>query len=229
MRPYLPAPNPGQIAIEAAPGADPKAQLLAANKWDQGLVWFGFPASETSVKVKSSLELLKTQENFPQEMKDFEHVTLTFDKKRLKNPGKNKAGMGVASQEWATLSDGKSYMPAICENGTMKTESGEIVKMFAERFPDTSLSADEQAEVVKWIDFNNAGAEPLLEALKHWGWCSMNGKKPNYKSFGKGNKDLAWVSKRFPPTTLYNVSILTHTTRCHIIRRRRRSRRSTLS
>ena len=71
-------------------------------------------------------------------------------------------------------------------------ESGEIVKQLAEQHPDPETSKEEQAEVLKWIDYNNKTADRLLEALKHWGWQAMHGDKKNYAAYGRGKKDMEW-------------------------------------
>jgi glutathione S-transferase len=104
--------------------------------------------------------------------------------------------MGVSSKEWLAMSDGKGYMPAILMDGEMYMESAEIVKSFAEQYPDTTLSDDERAEVMKWIDFNLEKQEMLVEAEKHWDTAALSPDKPNYVTFGPGRRDAAWEKGR---------------------------------
>lgn len=152
--------------------------MLADNRWDKGLVMFGSPASEATVKVMSALVLLN---------KEYTSVEISFNDNPLED---NK--MGVKSKEWELLSAGYCKMPALCIDGVMYVGSVKIVKMLAEQ---NNVST----EVMNLIDFVDVNDTKLLEAAKHWGWSGLhesNGyalaNKDHYDSYGLGKKDEVW-------------------------------------
>jgi len=158
--------------------------------WDKGIVVFGALASESTVKVSTAVELLQQQEGFPYKG-NVQWVDLSFDTKPFSEKN-GKTSMGVNSDMWLTLSGGKGFMPAIAIDGYMMLDAYVIVQHLWSQFPDQSLIDEEQQEVQTLLDLNSQQTERLLQALKHWGWAAMNGKKKNYLEFGYSKKDLGW-------------------------------------
>lgn len=168
-----------------------KNKVITLNGWDKGLVMFGFLSSETTVKVHTALRLVMALDNdFP--YTQLTHVNLTFDGKALATSRNGQVSMGVRSEEWLILSEQKGYMPAIMMDGVMHQESGEIVKLLAEKYPDQSLSESERVEVLKWVGFNLEHCEKLLETEKHFGTSALSPNEKNYVHLGVGKQDLAW-------------------------------------
>ncbi|CAB9504335.1 expressed unknown protein [Seminavis robusta] len=172
-----------------------KSKIMADNGWDKGFVYFGHPATETTVKVVTAVQFLTTQDNFPFKKEDgtLKHVILNFDDKPIaKDDEKNEVSLGIDSAEYKCVSGGRTFMPAVAIDGEMFFESGEIVKMLHEKYPDSTLTPEEKKQVDEWIQFNIDNTNRMLVALKHFGWCFMQGARPNYVAYGKGNKDDAW-------------------------------------
>lgn len=168
---------------------DAKA-ILADNGWDKGLVVFGAAVSESTVKVVTAVHLLKKQDNFP--YKEIKFVDTPFDESDLKTASDGKQSVGVSNKLYINLTEGKGFMPAVAIDGRFMVNAYDIVQYFWNKYPDTSLNTLESQQISDLLQLNTKYSESNFEALKHWGWCAMNGSKPNYQHLGYGKKDLAW-------------------------------------
>ena len=113
--------------MSAVPTAECKT-LLKEQGWDQGVVFFGNPASENSVRMLTMLEYLKAKGKIP----GYKLVTIDFNAAPF---DATKAYMGKESPEWQTLTSGLTYMPGVAIDGTMYMEVPAPA-------PPTSLSLD---------------------------------------------------------------------------------------
>lgn len=169
--------------------------LIRRHGWRKGIVLFGAPESEHSVKVATALELICGQGSFPAE--SLRHVHVTFTERAFAGVtgggGVVTPSVGVWSFDYRYLTDHVCTMPAVFMDGKLHTDSGMILRMLAERFPDPYLPVAQRKEVSRWIEFNMAHSDRIAEVAKHWGWCTIHGsKRKNYRDFGEGRKDLAW-------------------------------------
>lgn len=188
-----------------------KATIMAENGWDKGFVYFGHPATETTVKVVTAVMLVSGQSNFPYKKDDIKHVILNFDDKPIvKDHEKNEVSLGIDSPEWKCVSGERTFMPALAIEGEIFFESGEIVKMLYDKYPDESLTEDEKTQVDEWLQFNIDNTKRMLVALKHFGWCFMQGARPNYVDYGKGNKDEAWEKALIKDVDVFFGKIESH-------------------
>ena len=158
----------------------------------KGLVWFGSQtSSEHSVKIAAALGLVSRQPNF--RFDEVKHVNVTFDEAPLIKRPDERVSLGVWSSDYSIITDGAAMMPAICVDGAMQTDSDLILRWIGETYPDERLSQDERAHVSQWIQFNLVHGESVSLAAKHWGWCATSrGRRPHYKGYGAGARDLAW-------------------------------------
>lgn len=172
-------------------------EMLAAYGWDTGIVFFGLGASENSVRVLTMLEYLRGKELIP----TYKKIAIDFNAKPIDvkswviESGATKASanasIGKDSAEWAALTDGKGYMPALAIDGTLYTEASQLIQLLNAKFPSV-VDPNNKKEVEYWLEYLASMDQKLFHALKHWGWSPMHGNAKNYKDFGYGKKDIGW-------------------------------------
>lgn len=155
-------------------------KLMADRGWDQGYVVFGHGPSESTVKLLTTVCLVKGT--------DFKHVDVSFDDTVLGEEDK----MGVKSEAFKLLTAGVSKMPALAIDGVMYYESELICRKLA-------VDTGAPSEVIELIDLSIASSERMLNAAKHWAWSGLHKSmdyamvnKEHYSDFGKGLKSEAW-------------------------------------
>ena len=160
--------------------SDEAKKLMAARGWDKGFVVFGAGASEATVKVLTTVCLLKGN--------DFKHVDVSFDDAALGEEDK----LGVKTDTWKSLTAGRSNMPAIAIDGVMYMESELICRKLAKE-------SGASTEVLEMIDLSLASSERMINAVKHWAWSGLHASmgyaivnKDHYTSFGQGTQTEAW-------------------------------------
>jgi len=144
-------PSTMEMIIEQS---DEAKKLMATRGWDKGYVVFGNGASEATVKVLTTVCLLKGT--------DFKHVDISFDDTALGEEDK----LGVKTDTWKLLSAGRSAMPALAIDGVMHTESEMICRKLAKE-------SGASAEVLELIDLSLASSERMLNAVKHFAWSGL--------------------------------------------------------
>jgi len=172
-------------------------EMLAAYGWDTGIVFFGLGASENSVRVLTMLEYLRGKELIA----NYKKITIDINAKPIDvkswviEKGATKASanasIGKDSAEWAALTNGKGYMPAVAIDGILYTEAGNIIQLLNAKFPSVADSNNKK-EVDYWLEYLSSVDNKLLAALKHWGWSAFHGDVKNYKDYGYGKKDIGW-------------------------------------
>jgi len=171
---------------------------LAKYGWDKGNVAFGNPVSEASVRLATSLALAGDKAKAAG--KEFKHswIMLDFDNKALEKDPEKGYHMGVASDDWNTISGGVATMPGLFVDGSLTIPSGDAVKLLAEKFPETD--AKEQEEVLALIQHQIDFDASVGEVLKHFAWSQLHKgtgysmvNKEHYSSYGYGVKDDAWA------------------------------------
>merc|ERR1711865_760890 len=147
---------------------------------DKGYVVFGAGASEATVKVLTTVCLLKGTA--------FKHVDVSFDDAALGEEDK----LGVKTDTWKSLTAGRSNMPAIAIDGVMHMESELICRKLAKE-------SGASTEVLELIDLSLASSERMIDAVKHWAWSGLHASmgyaivnKDHYTSFGQGTQTDAW-------------------------------------
>jgi len=155
-------------------------QMLTERGWSTGWVVFGAAASESSVKLMTSVSLLKG--------KDFTHVDTSFDDMPLDTQPK----MGVKSDAWREVSGGYCRMPVLAIDGVLYADSDKILLKLAE---DTKA----RPEVKSLISLSANINASAFEAIKHWGWSGLHRNmdyamvsKEHYEKYGEGKKSAAW-------------------------------------
>ena len=115
-------------------------KLMADRGWDQGYVVFGHGPSESTVKLLTTVCLVKGT--------DFKHVDVSFDDTVLGEEDK----MGVKSEAFKLLTAGVSKMPALAIDGVMYYESELICRKLA-------VDTGAPSEVIELIDLSIASSE----------------------------------------------------------------------
>jgi len=160
--------------------SDEAKKLMATRGWDKGYVVFGNGASEATVKVLTTVCLLKGT--------DFKHVDITFDDAALGEEDK----VGVKTDTWKLLTAGRSQMPALAIDGVMHMESEMICRKLAKE-------SGASAEVLELIELSLASSERMFDAVKHWAWSGLHASmgyaivnKDHYTSCGQGTQTEVW-------------------------------------
>lgn len=192
--------------VEGKGSAEVK-ELTKKFNWDKGCLVFGALMSESTVKIWTATKLLCSRpQDFGWPHSETINILADFDATAPQvptgtGPANTDAKFGIWSNEWDKITEGRRTMAVLAVDGQWRFLTSEIVKWLATTYPDKTLSAADQKEVLWWCDLNNKYSEDTLFVMvKHWGFADFHrkvtgaispDKSKNYDGMGKGQMPLA--------------------------------------